>query len=245
MLMALVIRCAAGDRSHVAERILHFGGREHVLRAQQLSAVDFSRRQKSRNDADQHGRQENVPLGIFDFFRQGRNPVEADVSKHRNRGTVKHPVDGKSLRIVKRPQEVRLGILRQMENVADGVPEERQNHRTHNRAQGLIDPGRGLDPAQIQPGEQAGKYDRPQQAGIRNLISGPGQQIGHRLGAPDGADQGIEYVIHRHAPAGDVTQRGMDLAAHIGVSRTRAGIDPRHTSIAHGGEHHGNHGDQN
>src|SRR6185312_12173455 len=32
---------------------------------------------------------------------------------------------------------------------------------------------------------------------------------------------------------------------HIGVRRASAGIDPRHASIAHGGEHHGDHGNQN
>ena len=37
---------AAGDRGHVAECVLHFGGGEQVLGAQQLRAVDFSRRQK-------------------------------------------------------------------------------------------------------------------------------------------------------------------------------------------------------
>ena len=48
MLMALVIRWPPGDRSHVAECILHFRGGEHVLGAEQLRAIDFSRRQKSR-----------------------------------------------------------------------------------------------------------------------------------------------------------------------------------------------------
>ena len=132
-----------------------------------------------------------------------------------------------------------------MENVADGVPEKCQNHCTHDGAQGRINPRRGLHSSQIQRREQHGKNDRPQQAGVRNLISRSAQQVGHRLGAPDSADQWIQHVIHRHAPAGDVAKRGVQGPSHVGVSRTRAGIDPRHASVAHGGEDHGDHGDQN
>ena len=37
----------------------------------------------------------------------------------------------------------------------------------------------------------------------------------------------------------------MQLAAHVGVRRTGAGIYARHASVAHGGEDHSDHGDQN
>ncbi len=93
MLMALVSSVPACDRGHVAEGVLHFGRGEHVLRAQQLRAVNFSRGQKPRNYADQHRSQKNISLGIVHFFRQGRNAVEPDVGEHRDRGTVKHAVD--------------------------------------------------------------------------------------------------------------------------------------------------------
>ena len=102
-----------------------------------MRAVDFSRSQKSRDNADQHRRQENIPLGILDLFRQGGDAVESDVGKHRDRCSVKHSIDRESLRVVERTQKVRFRILRQMKNVADRIPEESQNHRSHDGAQGL------------------------------------------------------------------------------------------------------------
>ena len=38
------------------------------------------------------------------------------------------------------------------------------------------------------------------------------------LAAPDDADHRVEHVIHDHAPAGRVSQRRIDLLAHIGKS---------------------------
>ena len=77
------------------------------------------------------------------------------------------------------------------------------------------------------------------------------ETIGHlgkkfcvELAAPDGADQRIQNVIHRHAPSGDVAQRGMNFPAHVGESRTGAGINTRHVAVADRGEKHGDHGDQ-
>ena len=100
-------------------------------------------------------------------------------------------------------------------------------------------------PRRFSSRKQPGKNHRPQQARIRKLIARSAHQIGHRFGAPDGADQWIENVIHGHAPARDVAERRMQLAPHVGVSRTRAGIHPRHAPVTHGREHHGNHGNQN
>ena len=132
-----------------------------------------------------------------------------------------------------------------MENVSDRVPEKRQDDRAHYGAEGIVDARRSLDPAQIERSKQPCKKQGPKQARIRNLQAGPGQQIGHRLGAPNGADQRIENVIHRHTPSGDIAERGMQFAAHIGIGRAGAGIHPRHAAVAHGGEYHGDHRDQN
>ena len=65
------------------------------------------------------------------------------------------------------------------------------------------------------------------------------------LAAPDGADDGIEHVVHDHAPAGDVAQGGVDFLADVGESRPSAGIGARHAAIADGGKQHRYHGDQN
>ena len=81
--MALVT-AAPGDRRHMAERVFYLVRRELVLRAQQLSAVDFSGSQKTRDHADQYRRQENIPLGIVHLFRQRRNAVEPNVGQYRD-----------------------------------------------------------------------------------------------------------------------------------------------------------------
>src|SRR5450432_2389917 len=108
---------------------------------------------------------------------------------------MEHTVSGERFRIVKRTKKICLGILRQVKNVANGVPEERYDYSAHDGAEDLIDAGRSLYPAQVQDGKQDRKKYRPKQAGIRNLITRPAEQIGHRLGRPDGADQGIKNVI--------------------------------------------------
>jgi putative component of toxin-antitoxin plasmid stabilization module len=54
---------------------------------------------------------------------------------------VEYPVDRKSFRIVERTQKIGLGILRQMKDVSNGVPEKRQDDGSHDRAESLIDSG--------------------------------------------------------------------------------------------------------
>src|SRR5271163_4335999 len=121
--------------------VLNFVRSKEVLWTQQLRAINFSRCQESSDDADQHSRQENIAPRIIHLFRQSRNAVEADVSQYSNRGAVKHAVDRESLWIVKRTQKIRLWILRQVKNIADGIPEKHQNHGAHNDAEDLIDAG--------------------------------------------------------------------------------------------------------
>ena len=75
-------------------------------------------------------------------------------------------------------------------------------------------------------------------------VGNPRHQVHGRLAAPDGADDGIEHVVHRQAPSGDEAQPGVDLAAHVGVGGAGAGIGARHAAVADGGEQHGDHGDQ-
>ena len=69
--------------------------------------------------------------------------------------------------------------------------------------------------------------------------------IHRRLGGESRADQRVEQIIHHHAPAGDVAERGMDFLSDIGVGGSGTGIDARHAAIADGGEQHRHHGDQN
>src|ERR1700685_4055454 len=78
-----------------------------VTEAQQLRAVNLGRGQKSRDHADQHRRQKNVALGGFHLFRQSRDAVEPNISKHSDGRAVKHAAHGKSLRVIERAEKKR------------------------------------------------------------------------------------------------------------------------------------------
>ena len=64
------------------------------------------------------------------------------------------------------------------------------------------------------------------------------------LAAEDGTDQRIEHVIHGHAPSGHVAEDRVQFPAHVSKCRACAGIDTRHSPVAHCGKQHRNHGDQ-
>src|SRR5580658_696831 len=124
---------AASNAGDMAEHVLVSKFREDpkvstkMLETEQLRPVDLGGSQISRNDADQHCRQKNVALRILHFFRQRRDAIESDIGEHRHRGSTKDAADSESLWVVEWPQKVHLRKLRQMKNVADGIPEERQN----------------------------------------------------------------------------------------------------------------------
>ena len=72
-----------------------------------------------------------------------------------------------------------------------------------------------------------------------------GKEIQRELAAQDRAHDGIEHVIHRHAPAGNVAERRMNFGSDVSKRRTGAGVGPRHAPIADGREQHGDHRNQN
>ena len=53
----------------------------------QLAGIYLEHGQHTRDQAYQHGRQEDVTPGVAHFFRKGRNTVEADIRQHGNRST--------------------------------------------------------------------------------------------------------------------------------------------------------------
>ena len=126
-----------------------------------------------------------------------------------------------------------------MPHCADHAAEEEDNDEHHAGAKHLIQPRRGLDAAQIDPGEEGGKDQDP------DIIGQAGKDVHRGLAQKAVQISGFEQVIHHHAPADDVAEGGVDLLAYIGISRACAGIDARHAAIADGRKQHGDHGDQN
>ena len=72
-----------------------------------------------------------------------------------------------------------------------------------------------------------------------------GREIHGRLTAPDDADHRIQHVVHGHAPASDITERGIYLLADISECRARARISSRHTAVTDRRKQHRDHGKQN
>ena len=124
------------------------------------------------------------------------------------------------------------------ENVARRRHKENDDHHTHCGGKARVDSGRGLDSLNVQSREHRDEEEDPSHVRDRR-----GKFV-RLLAAPDGADHGIEQVIHYHAPAGDIAERGIDLLPHVGERGAGAGIGTRHAAIAEGGEQHGNHGNQ-
>ena len=121
---------------------------------------------------------------------------------------------------------------------ANDAAQEEHHHHDHAGAEGLVQLRRGLDAAQVHPGEEGGEEENPDVKGEA------GEDVHGGLGAEGGADEGIDEVIHDHAPADHVAESGVHLLANVGVSRAGAGIDTRHAAVTNGGKEHGDHGDE-
>ena len=96
----------------------------------------------------------------------------------------------------------------------------------------------GLDAEDVEEGEDAGEEDGP--GPVRHTGS---EDVG-LLADPDDADHRVEHVVHHHAPAGDVAERGIDLLADVGEGGAGARVGARHAAVADGGEQHRHHGDE-
>jgi len=129
-------------------------------------------------------------------------------------------------------------VVRIPQDVARRDHKENCNHHAHSRCQRRVHPSRGLHSLDVQQRKHQRKEDRPRP--VRHAR----RKHVRLLAAPDGADDRIEHVIHHHAPASDVTKRGIDFLADVGEGRAGTGIGARHAAIADGGEQHCHHGDQ-
>ena len=207
-------------------------------RPNELRDVDFCRRQKPDDHASHHRGQQNISFGMLRFFRKRRDGVEADVRQHRQRSASKQIVEGKCLRIIKRPREKSRIAVRVPKNVANGGHKDEHHHRAHSRGQPGVDARRSFDALQIQQCEHDRKKNLPAPDG------NSGRKFVRLSRAPNGADQWIHDVIHDHAPTGDVPGRRMNLLRHISESGARARVDGRHLAVAERRAQHRHHGDQ-
>src|SRR5207248_11619588 len=71
------------------------------------------------------------------------------------------------------------------------------------------------------------------------------RKLSRLLGAPDGADQRVEHVIHHHAPARDIPDPRMNFLRDVSKRGTGTWIRAGHAPIADASEEHGHHGNDN
>ena len=227
---------AAGLSCDVHERCVHVGKASPVP-PDELRQIHQDRRQHAGNQAREYRRKQDIPLRVLDFLRQSRDAVEADVGQARDRGAGQDGGQREGLRIVERPNEVRLGGSGRKQVAECGADEEHHDDE-HADSEHFVGPRTGFHAAEVQHREHRGEHCNPGRVGhARNEV--------HRdLAAVDRADHRVEHVVHDHAPSGDVAEARVQLLADVGECRPGAGVHARHSAVAHCRQQHGEHADQ-
>ena len=207
-------------------------------RPDQLRGVNLNRRQNANHQASQHRRQQNIAARVLRFFRERGDTVEADVSEYRDRRPSKDSFRVPQRRVIEGAGVESCAIVWVPEDVACRDHKENCNHHAHPRGQRRVHASRGFYSLDVQQRKRQRKEDSPRR------VRYAGSKYMRLLAAPDGANDGIEHVVHHHAPAGDVTECGIDFLANVSEGRAGARISARHAAIADGGEQHRHHGDQ-
>ena len=127
------------------------------------------------------------------------------------------------------------GVLRTYRAAA---AEKDDNHHPHAGGQSLVNPRRSSNAEQIQAREERDEDNHEDRIGNFR------KEVQRELAAQDRAHDGIEHVVHGHAPSRDITKRGMDLRPDIGERRAGAGISPSHLPVADRSKQHGHHRDE-
>ena len=227
----------AGASGHINVSRIHVRKFLHG-RPDELPGIDLQRSQQAGNQAGEHRGQQDVAPGIFRFFGERGDAVETNIGERGDGRAGEQRAGGKCCRVIERPGEESRALGRKPVDVTPYEIKQYHDHQGHGAGQHFVDARGGAHAAQVERGKKRGKKHHPD--GVGNVRS----EISRSLAAPDGADQRVEHVIHGHAPAADVAQRGVQLAAHVSVGGAGAGIEPRHAPVTGRGEQHGHHGDE-
>src|SRR3984885_468765 len=215
-----------------------FVRRKRLVAPHELCGVDFERSQHAGDEADQDGREHDIAAGIFDFFGEGGDGVEADVGEDGDGSSVENIFEAEGGGIVERVSEKSLAVFVNAPEKMDDEGEKDHDDDGHSGGHYVVDASRGFDAADIEKRESAGVEDR------QRPIRQERKDILCELAADDGANQRIQDVIHHDGPAGDVAESGIEFLANIGVGRAGRRIRASHFSVADGGKEHGDHGNE-
>lgn len=174
----------------------------------------------------------------LNLLRHGRDTVEANIGKHRDRRTAEEERWLEGGRIIERKKELTANGTGHQGDVPDSIGQDDHNDDAHRDSKYRVDPAGDLDTDHIERREQ--DHNRCGPSGIRNIR----QDIGGCGAAPHRADDGIEQIVHQHRPADQVARDRTYLAAYVGISRACTRIHSRHPPIADGGEDHRRHSEQ-
>ena len=212
-------------------------GKTSPVAPYQLGDVDLDGGKHTDDQARQHRRQHDVAAGVFYFFRERRDAVEADVGERRDRRAGEDDRPREGLAVVERQQQLAAPEV-QANQIARAGREKQGEHHEHRHRKNLVRPCARFHTAQVQRREE----DREQRDPRR--IRYAGQHVHGRLAAPDRADDRVQHVVHHHAPPGHVPEPCVELAADVGERRAGARIHARHPSVAHRREEHRAQADQ-
>ena len=177
----------------------------------QLRGVDLNSGKQADGETREHGGQHDVAPRIFDLLRHGGDAIKADVGQHGDRCAVQQASCVEAGRVVEGDQpRVPCGPYRHGD-VANGKGQKDDDHDAHAQGEHRVHAAGGLHTDKIQPGEDDDKGERPR--GVGDLR----EHVLRSRAAPDGADDGVEHVIHEHGPADNVARHRMNLIANIGV----------------------------
>ena len=163
----------------------------------QLRGVHLDGGEDADHHAGEHGGEQDVAPRIFGFLRESGDAVEADIGEHRDGGASEHGSGGEGRGIVEGAREESGGV-RKSGDVSRGADEEDGDHHSHAGGEPGIHGGRSANSLDVQAGEQQREENGPDPVG-----HGRGEDVG-LLADPDDADDGIQHVVHDHAPSGDV-----------------------------------------
>lgn len=203
-----------------------------------LGGVGLDGGKDADDEADEYGAAEDVAAGIDDFFAEGGDAIEADVGEDGEGGAGRNVGDGKCFGVVEGAGEVGDGDAGEGEGKAGRAEEHGGDDAAHQQSEVFVERGGGVDVAEIEPGEEAGEEEAPEFFG-----DGRGD-IDHGAGAPDGANDGIEEVVHEHGPTGEEAEERVDFLADVGGGGAGVGMGGGHAAVGEGGEEHADEADE-
>src|SRR5207249_10829593 len=125
---------------HIEER--RIGVREMLTGGPyELRCIGFCGRENSDYEAGEYRREQNIAPGILRLLGKGRNAVESDIRKYRDRSSAEHGLEIPHRRIIERAREKPRVIVWFYDDVPSCGHKENRNDHSHGCGQSGVNPG--------------------------------------------------------------------------------------------------------